>query len=248
MDYRMPIYLQIKEAIINKIKSREYLPGEMIPSERKLAEFYEVNRMTVKNSINALVEEGYLYRVQGKGTFVKKKNTQKLYWNQEEAYGLGALLKERGATRKDKVVVKGLTKAFNYLGNKLKLAKFEDVYVLHRIRYANDDPFAVEYCYIPFKHFDDVGDHNFENLSLYEYMKSKDHFPVDFDQKLILIESDEKLCKQLDIPLGTPVYYFEYIGRDSLGITVEYTECYVRCDKAEFSYEAKRNNKSAYMK
>ncbi|NBK97574.1 MAG: GntR family transcriptional regulator [Erysipelotrichia bacterium] len=248
MDYRMPIYLQIKEAIIAKIKNREYLPGEIIPSERKLAELYGVNRMTVKNAIQLLVDEGYLYRIHGKGTFVQRKNTQRLSWGTQDAYGLGALLKDRGVRRKDKVIMKGLTKAFNYLGSKLQLEKFEDVYVLHRVRYANDEPFAAEYCYMPFKFFDDVEEHNFAQVSVYEYMKTKGHFPVQFDQKLIIIEADEKLAKQLGIKLQDPLYYFEFIGTDKAGNVVEYTESYIRCDKTIFTYEAKRNLNNFHIK
>ncbi|MBU5583520.1 GntR family transcriptional regulator, partial [Enterococcus sp. S181_ASV_20] len=60
MDYRMPLYQQIKAAIQKKIENKEYLEGAAIPSERKLAEIYEVNRMTAKKAIDALVEEGYL--------------------------------------------------------------------------------------------------------------------------------------------------------------------------------------------
>lgn len=241
MDYRMPLYQQIKAALKKKIEDKEYLNGEAIPSERKLAETYGVNRMTVKYAIDSLVEEGYLYKVQGKGTFVQKENTQKIIWS-NDAYGLGAMLRAKGASRKDKVVVKGLTKAFNFLGSKLALAKYEDVYVLHRIRYANGEPFAVEYCYVPFKYFEDIDEHNFEHTSVYEYMNSKNHFPVDFDQKLILIESEGRISKLLELQHGEPIYYFEFVSRDQYGNVVEYTETYVDCKKAIFSFNAEKQS------
>lgn len=239
MDYRMPIYLQIKDAIVKKIEAKEYLPGEAIPSERKLADIYGVNRMTVKNAINSLVEEGFLYRMQGKGTFVQKENTQKLAWGNDDQ-GLGAMLREKGVSRKDKVVVKGLLKAFNYLGSKLGLAKYEDVYVLHRVRYANGEPFAVEYCYVPFKYFEDIDTHNFEQTSVYEYMKSKNHFPSDFNQKLTIIEAGERLAKLMEIPYSKPVYCLNLISKDQNGTIIEYTETYINYEKAVFSFEAKR--------
>ncbi len=53
-------------------------PGEKIPSEREMADTYGVNRMTVKNAISSLVEANILYRVHGKGTFVAKKETEKV--------------------------------------------------------------------------------------------------------------------------------------------------------------------------
>ena len=53
MDYRMPLYMQLKEIIMKRIEDGEYLPGEKIPSEREMADTYGVNRMTVKNAINS---------------------------------------------------------------------------------------------------------------------------------------------------------------------------------------------------
>ena len=63
MDYRMPLYIQLQDSIIKKIDEKKYLPGEAIPSERKMAEAYGVNRMTVKRAISKLVEEGYPERM-----------------------------------------------------------------------------------------------------------------------------------------------------------------------------------------
>ena len=101
---------------------------------------------------------------------------------------------------------------------------------------------------MPFKYFDDVEEHDFAQVSVYEYMQTKGHFPVSFDQKLIIVEADEKLAKQLNIKLKDPLYYFEFIGSDNAGNVVEYTESYIRCDKAVFTYEAKRDDGGSSMK
>lgn len=74
----VPIYQQIKDQMIEKI---DLLPANAaVPSERDLAVQYDASRMTVRKAINALVDEGYLYRDANKGTFVadarlRKKNT-----------------------------------------------------------------------------------------------------------------------------------------------------------------------------
>ena len=65
-----PIYLQLREIIRNKIEEGEYMPGTAIPSENKLSEIYGINRITTRNAVEALVNEGLLRRVQGKGVFV----------------------------------------------------------------------------------------------------------------------------------------------------------------------------------
>ena len=70
ISYSSPIYLQLREVVRTKIEEGEYLPGTAIPSENEFSELYGINRLTVRNAIDALVTEGMLRRVQGKGVYV----------------------------------------------------------------------------------------------------------------------------------------------------------------------------------
>ena len=72
------LYKSTKEYILNKIKYGEYKQGESIPPERDLGKKLDVSRHTVRKAIQELVEEDYLYRVQGNGTFVKKREINKV--------------------------------------------------------------------------------------------------------------------------------------------------------------------------
>ena len=65
---------QIRNRILKQIVSGKYADGKAIPSERILAESYEVSHATVREAVSQLVESGYLQRIQGKGTFVKEQN------------------------------------------------------------------------------------------------------------------------------------------------------------------------------
>lgn len=66
----LPLYFQLKEIIKDMIENEELAPGEAIPAEREICSLQGVSRMTVNKSILSLVNEGLLYREQGKGTFV----------------------------------------------------------------------------------------------------------------------------------------------------------------------------------
>lgn len=70
----MPLYYQLFESLKNKIKNGEYPVGSSIPGEFQLIKMYGVSRGTVVKAIGQLVNEGYLRRVHGKGTFVTKPN------------------------------------------------------------------------------------------------------------------------------------------------------------------------------
>ncbi|SHF19165.1 GntR family transcriptional regulator, arabinose operon transcriptional repressor [Marinitoga hydrogenitolerans DSM 16785] len=68
-----PLYRQIRDFIYNNIQNGIFKPGEAIPTERELCDKLKVSRYTVRRAIQELVHEGYLYRVQGNGTFVFDK-------------------------------------------------------------------------------------------------------------------------------------------------------------------------------
>ena len=69
-DSHIPIYYQIETEIKKLAETKDLKPGDLIPSEREFAEKYEVSRMTVRQAINNLVNEGILIRQRGKGTFI----------------------------------------------------------------------------------------------------------------------------------------------------------------------------------
>lgn len=68
----IPKYIQLKNYIKQTIKNKDLKPGERIHSENELSQKFNISRHTVRQSIGGLVNEGWLYRVHGKGTFVAR--------------------------------------------------------------------------------------------------------------------------------------------------------------------------------
>lgn len=65
-----PLYAQLEDILRTAILNKEWEVNHAIPSEIELSRMYSISRMTVRAVITQLVNEGMLYRVQGKGTFV----------------------------------------------------------------------------------------------------------------------------------------------------------------------------------
>lgn len=76
-DTTKPLYIQVKETILTQIESKELAPGDKLLSEAQFQKEFNVSRITVRKAIDELVAEGYLTRLQGKGTFVKNKNPER---------------------------------------------------------------------------------------------------------------------------------------------------------------------------
>lgn len=67
---RTPLYKQVQQYILDFIQEKEWKADQKIPSENELAEKFSVSRITVKKALDSLVEEGQIYRIQGKGSFI----------------------------------------------------------------------------------------------------------------------------------------------------------------------------------
>ena len=100
-------------------------------------------------------------------------------------------------------------------------------------------PFTVEYAYFPYDILDDdVHKYDFSEVSFYEYLNSKNHLPIEFRRKLILVKCPKREANYLNIPIGTPVYLFEDIGRDKTGRIVEFVDTYTRTDQVKLTFNS----------
>jgi GntR family transcriptional regulator of arabinose operon len=73
LDKKQPLHHIVTETLIKQIKDGTYKEGNKIPSENELAKKLEISRQTVRHAINTLEQKGYVYRIQGSGTFVGHK-------------------------------------------------------------------------------------------------------------------------------------------------------------------------------
>ena len=237
----MPLYLQLKEMIIQRIQNKEYLPGEKLPSERVLATAYQINRMPVKTAINSLVEDGYLYKINNRGAFVVKNDEdKKIFFGEptlQSNFGLSAIFKEAGLQIESQVIDKGTIAGKRFLEDKLRLQRDEEIYYIYRLRSVAGSSVALEHTYIPLKFFPDADRYHFGQVSLYDYMEAKGHLPVDTRESMTVQKVKHPIERIMKISPDDYLFVFEFTGRDKDGHTVEYTTSYTRCDKASCAYK-----------
>ena len=231
------LYKRIGKQILEDYGS--CLDGEVLPGERFLAEKYSVKRSSVQYALRKLADEGLVYRVRGRGTYIRRNS--KSVMNISDAavkgtQGIAALVRSYGIQVKNVVLVSGTIIGNRFLEDKLGLKDGEPVFAIHRVRYGNDTPLAIEYSYIPEKYFPDISTIDFRTVSLYDYMESRGHLPEKYDKRFQLVRLFPKEARYLELPVEGPAFSFELIGVDAERNPVEYTESYVRCDRTEFSF------------
>lgn len=137
----IPVYYQLKEDIKKKIAQGVWKTGQCIDSERELSETYGVSRMTIRQALGELVQEGILVREKGKGTFVCEPKVK-----QEDMMSFSDIIKKTGGTLKTKVI------EFNTIEtpeNLQDLFPFDKLYKINRVREVDEKVIANEIVYIP---------------------------------------------------------------------------------------------------
>lgn len=231
LNYNMPIYLQLRELVRNKIDEGEYLPGTAIPSENKLAEIYGINRLTVRNAVDALVHEGVLHRVQGKGVFVVgNRYVEEL----EEHGGFVSSMSGRG----HHVVVKELEKVLRPAGNKFanlfNLEVDDKIFYLKHFKTVDGEPISVEEIYIPQEILPELEMVNSSVFSMKDIFAFYGIELYSMRQSLEVVNGLPKTRKLLNIPDGVAVSMLSVEYFDKTGRLIEYSQSMVRSDKCSF--------------
>jgi|LGOV01.1.fsa_nt_gb GntR family transcriptional regulator len=235
MIIKQPKYLVVKNDMINHIENGTYGEDTLIPSERELMEMYDVSRITVRRALEELSNAGFLYRVHGKGTFVKgDRHTQNLF----SLVSCTEDIKSMGMVPSRLVVKMNIKHASSRKRNKLNLNTNDQVFNLARIYYADNEPVNYTNTYLPHKYFPGIEMNDFANHSLYKVLENDYGVEVTTATRAVeAVSSNEEVSKYLSIPLGTPLILFSTVtfglvnGRE---VPIEYFDCYYHTSQFKF--------------
>lgn len=236
-----PMYYQLKNIIIDMIENEEISEDECIPSEPKLMQTYNLSRTTVRKAIDELVNEGYLYKRQGKGTFVKGRGFEQ---GLIKLSGCSEDIRRYGLEPKPYVLKEYIEKPSKKVAKMLGISTKEDTFYMERVIYGDDIPINKNKSYIPYALVPGIEDVDFNKESLYKVIE-KDYGIV-IKRAIRTVEAilaSEEVALQLKVKEGAPVMLFkgqvygEYRGME---VIVEYFEAIYRSDQFQFYIEQHR--------
>lgn len=168
MREKLTKYEQIRQDIINKIESKELKPNQVIPSENELCLAYSVSRITVRKAIDELVHDGLLYRIKGKGSFVRDNASEGL----SRIYSFTEAILHQGKTPSKKLLSLTVEEADADVRQKMDLEEKEEVYVIKSLYFADNKPYCINTSILPKRLFPKLELFDFNHNSLYEVLKS----------------------------------------------------------------------------
>ena len=228
-----PVYIQIHNQIKKDIEAGVWSVGDRIPSERELALEFNVSRMTLRQAVQTLVEEGILERQVGAGTFVARKKVQ------EKMTGVTSfteLMEEQGKKPSSRTVSYLVTTPSLSETERLKLKDDEKVLRMERIRYADEVPICFEVATLPYSLVKDY-ERSQITTSLYRTLEESGREIGHAQQSVSAQVASERIAEYLNIKRGSAILRLRQITELGDGTPFEYVRTQYAGDKFEFYLE-----------
>lgn len=217
----IPLYFQVKEDIIKNIKEEKFKEGEALPSEVALIDQYDVSRTTIRQAVDQLVNEGYLERKRGKGTFVKKANN--FYWDLAELRSFDEEAQKKKLSTSTKLL--GIKRIENNdTTRKVFGDQFEDFFQLERLRSIENHPSEIVTTYVPAPLAANLDKFDFSKISLFDILKDTYNIDISYaEKKFTAINCGPEDAKQLNLKKNDAIQLVETVTYDSNNVPVEYS-------------------------
>jgi len=234
-ESKVPLYYQLKEQIRKRILDGTYKEGDLIPSERELNDLYELSSTTIRRALNDLVQENYLERKAGKGTFVRIRKVKR---DLRKVLGFTKNMREMGLTPSTRVLSQKVVPANEFARERMGLKKGSKVLRLQRLRLANDVPMMLETRYIRTDLCPDI-QHEDLSSSLWKVFEEKYGLtPNRHHQGMSIATVSKHAASLLGIAEQSAVFLIRgetYVRENE---PIECEESLYRSDKYELSFEA----------
>lgn len=235
----IPLYLQLKESIIDNIRNNTYKPGDKIPTEEEICKMCNISRSVIKQALSELVSEGYLVRYKSKGTFVKSNKNTGFF---KEIVSFNEEMQREGYVPKTKIIKNDLIKCPADISEKLKVDVGTPVINIERVRSRNDE---IVYCvssYHVAEYLKGLENEDLTDASLYDLMKEKYNIQIcKTNKNFYPMLCNQKYAEILGIKVGSPVQYVESWEYDQYDRLLNYDISIYIGNRSVFSVEIERN-------
>ncbi len=217
-------YALIKNDIVQAIKTKQLNTDDKILSEAKLCKKYNVSRITVTRAINELVAEDYLYRIQGKGTFVKGKQLSE---GVSQLSSFTKRMKEKKLKLETRVLETTSVTMPVKMANFFNLPSDKNVILLKRLRIVDGKLLCLSIAYLMPEIFYWTTLEDMEHESLYDLLENKYDFKLgNATQEFEFGYLNEKNAKFLEISSQDPCLKLSLYSTLSDGRPAQFEETY----------------------
>jgi GntR family transcriptional regulator len=235
-DVPIPYHYQLRELLRDEIAAGRWEVGERLPSERELCETFNLSRTTVREAIDALVNEGLLQREKGRGTFVAEpKILESLL---QTPIGFTDAMLEQGYQVVTKVLRMEIAPAPRIATEELRLKSHEPVIIIDRLRFILNEPILLVTSYVPERICPGLIDEDLAHNSLYHVLRGRCGLTIARAKRFMeAVAANELEATLLNIEPGAPLMLIESTAYSEDGVPIEYFKARHRGDRTRFLVE-----------
>ncbi len=212
----VPRYYEIEQALRVRIAALD--PHSPLPSDAQLCDEFHVSRMTARNAVQRLVQEGLVYRVPGRGTFVAADEAHR---TATHILSFSDEMRRSGRVPSSRVVEQVVRPATDEERSRLGT---DEVAVLRRVRLADGEPIALETAVFAAARVAHVLAGDLEGISLFEALAGSGNVPTAGRARIASEAAGSEDAKLLGVRKGEPLLVERRLIRDQNGDPLEWTE------------------------
>ncbi|GAA5512816.1 HTH-type transcriptional repressor NagR [Deinococcus carri] len=232
-----PVYVQVAHGLAARIENGRLEGGTALPAERDLAGALGVSRVTVRQALALLAQQGLLTRRHGSGTFVNPPAPALAARPLGLLTGFSEDVRSRGQTPGARVLSFECARPTPQEAMTLALSPQDRVYRLRRLRTADGEPLAVEESTLPAALTGLLSDADVTDASLYALLAARGLSPVRAVRHLRAVNAGEQMAGWLHVPPGAALLATERVSWTAAGQPVEHARAHYRGDRYDFVME-----------
>ncbi len=221
-------------ALADAIRGNRFPPGSQLPSELELMQMLGVSRTTLREALRTLEEQGSIIRRRGLGTFVSQRSIVK---DLSINFGITEMIRQAGFTPKTIQCDVHREAASAKVAGHLEIAEGAPVFIVRRLRLANDTPIVWSDERLPAAILDDrpPDENELKNESLYDYLE-KHHGIRIYQGTAVLrpIPAPKEVAEKLQVPRNSTILLISQTDSDEARRPIIFSEEYHLSDKITF--------------
>jgi len=233
----IPLYHQVKDILVAKITDKVWKSGDLIPTEIELMKEFDVSRTTIRQAINILVNEGLLEKQQGRGTIIK---SLKLTGSLGRLTGFAEEILERGFVPNSKLLRAEFREDLFTEKNKLRVPDNEKILSIHRIRFADDEPIALEKTSWPKYVGEILMQHDLNGAKFYQILEDNEIYLKKANETISAVNATAYEADLLGVSTGTALLEMRRLSYGVDDEPIEFTQTKFRSDRYQYKVDLHR--------
>jgi GntR family transcriptional regulator len=220
----LPKYVRVRDWLLDRILSDGLARGDRLPSESDLVRQFGVSRVTVRQALEALRNDGIIESHHGKGWFLRRVRAVQ---NLGRLQGFGEMLRPMGVRTRSEVLDFAECTAPEAVARAFGLAEEAMLVRIARLRLAGGRVMSYDLSYFPLDIGRRLREQDLAGQDIFVLLEQALGVPLGFaDVTIEIAPAENEPAVRLQIPIGTPIFKMTRLTHDRRGFPIDFEYLY----------------------